>query len=142
MRGEGWPGRDGCQLLPQILWFCVILTSSPFLFPFHFPFFNHLLLVLYFFSLVLLLLFKRKVTKITLRLRNKPYEKQLKKLNLLYLSKRMLRWYLKQVFIISCGLNNICINDYLITDLTTTTRNNGFKVNDFDRTKQKSLIEL
>ena len=58
----------------------------------------------------------------------KFYEEQLKELNLFSLSKRRLRGNLIEVFIIFYGFDNINMNDYVTTDLTSTTRNNGFKI--------------
>ena len=68
------------------------------------------------------------VTKIIRILRNKPYEERLKELNIFSLSKRRLRKELIQVFKIFHAFDNININDYVTTDLTNTTRNNGFKI--------------
>ena len=62
------------------------------------------------------------------RLRNKSYEERLKELNLFSLSKRRLRRDLIEVFKIFHGFDNININDYVTTDLTSTTRNNGLKI--------------
>ena len=62
------------------------------------------------------------------RLRNKPYEERLKELNLFSLSKRRVRGDLIEVFEIIRCFHNININDYVTTDLTNTTRNNGFKI--------------
>ena len=62
------------------------------------------------------------------RLRNKSYEERLKELNLFSLSKRRLRGDLIEVFKIFHGFGNININDYVATDLTNTTHNNGFKI--------------
>ena len=62
------------------------------------------------------------------RLWNKPYEERLKKLNLLSLSKPNVRKDLIEVFKIFHGFDNIKINDFVTTDLTSTTRNNGFKI--------------
>ena len=70
---------------------------------------------------------QRKVIKIIPRLRNKPYEKRLE-LNLYSLSKRRLRGDLIEVFKIVSGFDNININDYVATDLISTTRNNGFNI--------------
>ena len=61
------------------------------------------------------------------RLRNKSYQERLKELNLFSLSKRRLRRNLIEVLKIFCGLDNDII-DYVITDLTSTTHNNGFKI--------------
>ena len=71
---------------------------------------------------------QRKVTKIIPRLRNKPYEKRLKELNLFSLSKHRLRGDLIQVFKHFRGSDNNNINDYITTDLTSTSSNNGFKI--------------
>ena len=73
---------------------------------------------------------QRKVTEMVLRLRNKPYKKRLKELNLFSLSKRRLRWDLIELFQIFRGLDDININDYVTTDLTNTTRNNGYEIID------------
>ena len=62
------------------------------------------------------------------RLRNKSYEERLKELNLFSLSKRRLRGDLIEVFKMFHGFDNVNINDYVTTDLTSTTRNNGFKI--------------
>ena len=62
------------------------------------------------------------------KLRNKPYEERLKELNLFSLPKRRLQGDLLEVFKIFRGFDNISINDYVTTDLTRTTRNNGFKI--------------
>ena len=70
---------------------------------------------------------QRKVTKIILRLRSKPFEELLKELNLFSSSKHRLRGDLIEVFKLFC-LDNVSINDYITTDLTSTTRNNGFKI--------------
>ena len=70
----------------------------------------------------------KNITEMIPRLRNKPYEERLKELNLFNLSKRRLRRDLIEVFKIFGSLDNNNINDYLNTDLTSTTRNNGFKI--------------
>ena len=62
------------------------------------------------------------------RLRNKSYEERLNELNLFSLSKRRLRGNLIKVSKNFLGLDNININYYVTTDLTSTTRNNGFKI--------------
>ena len=62
------------------------------------------------------------------RLRNKSYEEPLKELNLFSLSKRRLRGDLIEVFKIFHGFDNININDYVTTDLTSIICNNGFKI--------------
>ena len=59
---------------------------------------------------------------------NKPYQERLEELYWFSLSKRRLREELIEVFENFYWLDNIYINDYLITDLTSTTRNNGFKI--------------
>ena len=71
---------------------------------------------------------QRKVPKLIPRLQNKLYEERLKKLNLFSLSKRRLRGDLIEVFRIVHCFHIININDYVTTDLTSTTRNNGFKI--------------
>ena len=63
------------------------------------------------------------------KLRSKPYEERLKELNLFSIPKRRLRGYLIKVFKIFRGLDNINSNNYVTTDLTSTTRNNGLKIN-------------
>ena len=68
------------------------------------------------------------VTKIIPRLRNKSYEERLNELNLFSLSKHRLRGELIEVFKIFNGFGSINVNDYVTTDLTSTTRNNGFKI--------------
>ena len=60
-------------------------------------------------------------------LRNKPYEERLKELNLFSLFKRKLRGNLIEIFKIFHGFD-ININDYVTTDLTSTTSNNDFKI--------------
>ena len=62
------------------------------------------------------------------RLGNKPYEEQKKELNLFRLSKRRLRGDLIEVFKIFRVFDNMNINDYVTNNLTSTTRNNGFKI--------------
>ena len=62
------------------------------------------------------------------RLRNKPYEKRQKELNLFGLSKRRLRGDLIYVFKKFRGLDDINIDDYVTTDLTSSTPNNGSKI--------------
>ena len=62
------------------------------------------------------------------RFRNKSYEERLNELNLFSLSKRRLRGDLIAIFRILHVVDNIDINDYVTTDLTSTTRNNGFKI--------------
>ena len=47
-------------------------------------------------------------------MRNKPYEERLNELT--------------EIFEIFYGVDNININDYVTTDLTSTTHNNGFKI--------------
>ena len=81
---------------------------------------------------------QRKVTEMIPRLRNKPYEEGLKELNLISLSKRRLRCDQIDLIKIFCGFDNDIINDYVTTDLTSTTRNNGFKI----KRSTFSLIEL
>ena len=49
-------------------------------------------------------------------------------MSLFSLSKRRLQGDLIKVFKIFNGFDNININDYVATDLTNTTRNNGFKI--------------
>ena len=61
-------------------------------------------------------------------LRNKPYKEQLKELNLFSLCKRRLRRDQIEVFMIFCDFDNINLYDYVTTDITNTTCNNGFKV--------------
>ena len=60
------------------------------------------------------------------RLGNKPYEVRLKELNLFCLSKHRLQEDLIEVFKNYCGFDNIIMSDYVTTDLTSNTRNNGF----------------
>ena len=55
------------------------------------------------------------------RLQNKFYEEWLKELNLFSLSKRRLRGNLIVVFEIFHGFDNININYYVTSDLTSTT---------------------
>ena len=62
-------------------------------------------------------------------LQNKSFKKRLNELNLFNLSKRRQRGDLIEVFKIFYGFDNISLNDYVTTDLTYTTRNNGFKIN-------------
>ena len=71
---------------------------------------------------------QRRFTKIIQKLRNKSFEERLKELNLFNLSKRRLRGDLIEVFKILYCFDNININDYETTDLTNTTRSNGFKI--------------
>ena len=60
------------------------------------------------------------------RLRNKSYEERLNELNLFNVFKRRLRGDLIDVLKKFHGFDNININQ--ITDLTSTTLNNGFKI--------------
>ena len=64
------------------------------------------------------------------RLRNKSYEERLNELILFSLSKRRLREDLihVEVFKLFYGFDKININYYVTTDLTSTTRKNGFKI--------------
>ena len=62
------------------------------------------------------------------RLRNKPYEERLKELNLISLSKCRLRGDQLEVFKMFRGFDKVNVNDYLTTDLTSTIRNNIFKM--------------
>ena len=71
---------------------------------------------------------QRRVTKMIPRLRNKSYEEWLKELNLFSLSKRRLRRDLIKVFKIFRSFDNININACVTTGITSTTRNNGFKI--------------
>ena len=74
-------------------------------------------------------------------LRNISYEKRLKELNLFRLSKSRLWRDLIDIL----GFDNININDYVTTDLTSITHNNGLKIigKRFNPTKRCtfSLIE-
>ena len=78
------------------------------------------------------------------RLRNKSYEERLNKLNLLSLSNHGLRGDLIEIFKIFHGFVNININDYVTTDLTSTTRNNGFKITGkhLDRIKRNTFPSI
>ena len=71
---------------------------------------------------------QRKVIKMIPKLRNKPYEERLKELNLFSLSKRRLRRDLIEVFKNFHGFDNNNTIDYITTGITSTTRNNGFKI--------------
>ena len=62
------------------------------------------------------------------RLQKKSYIEWLNDLNLFSLCKRSLRGDLIEVFKIFRGFDNININDFVTTDLTSTTCNNGFKI--------------
>ena len=57
---------------------------------------------------------QRRVTKMSPRLRNKPYEERLKELNLFSLSRRRIRGDLIEVYKIIRGFDNINPNDYSI----------------------------
>ena len=71
---------------------------------------------------------QRRATKLIPRLRNMPYEERLKELNLFSLEKRRLRGDLIEVFKMFQGFDNVNINDYLVVDRESNTRNNGFKI--------------
>ena len=71
---------------------------------------------------------QRRITKMISKLRNKSYEERLKELNLYGLFKRRLRGDLIEVMKTFHVFHSININDYVTTDLTSTTRNNGFKI--------------
>ena len=62
------------------------------------------------------------------RLQHKSYEERLNELNLFSFSKRRLQGDLIEALQIFHGFHNINISDYVIADLTSTTRNNGFKI--------------
>ena len=70
----------------------------------------------------------KKITKMIRKLQNKSYEVRLKKMNLFSLSKRRLRGDLIEVFKFFHCSGNININDYVTTEFTSTTCNNGFKI--------------
>ena len=72
--------------------------------------------------------YKKRITKMIPRLRNKSYKERLRELNLFSSSKRRLQGDLIEVFKIFHGFDNININDCVTTDLTSTTDNNGFKI--------------
>ena len=59
-----------------------------------------------------------------------PYEERLKELNLFSLPKRILRGDRIELFKNFRGFDNININDYVTIDITSTIRNNSFKIID------------
>ena len=71
---------------------------------------------------------QRKVTIMTPRLQNKPYEERLRELNFFSLSKRRLLGVQIEEFKNFLGFDNISLNNYVTTDFTNSTRNNGFKI--------------
>ena len=88
----------------------------------------HFLVFYYGYMVTFTFTIQRRVTKMIPGLRNKFYEERLKELNLFSLSKRRLRGHLIEVFKYFHGFDNINMNGYITTDLTSTTRNNGFKI--------------
>ena len=71
---------------------------------------------------------QRRVTKLTPRLRNKPYEERLSELNLFILTKLRLSGDLIEVFKIIKGIENKDMEKYFTIDTSNITRNNGYKI--------------
>ena len=71
---------------------------------------------------------QRRATKMIPSLRNKSYEERLVQLNLFSLRKRRLRGKLIECFKILKGFTNVAVDSLFQIDITTRTRNNGYKL--------------